>query len=300
MSSINTILIATDLSDRAARAENRAAMLGAAFRSATVELLNVKEASLPDTLARITNSTSESAQARLVEQTQRELQARAAELADNHGIQCACAVRFGRPASEIVSRANELGADLTVVGAHGGNFLTDLFIGNTVDKLTHLCRQPLLVVKNEARQAYRRVLVPVDFSEDSKHAARVALAIAPDADITILHAFEVLFEGQMQYANVPREQINNYRTQAREEARLAVNQFIDELGAGDRHITRELKFDLPGPAVREYAMAVKPDLIVMGKHGRSRFEEFIIGSVTRATLDQTDSDVLIVSPASAA
>lgn len=295
MSHIHSVLIATDFSERSARAEVRAAMLCVELGCANVELLTVKEAGMPDVLARIMNSTAESARLLIIEQTERELKARSGGLEDNHGIHCVHSVRFGRAATEIVARADEIAADLTVVGAHGGNFFTDLFLGNTASKLTHLCKRPLLVVKKEARQAYRHVLVPVDFSEDSKRAAQLALRIAPAADITFLHAFEVAFEGQMQYANVSHDLINVYRIKAREEARIELNQFIDGLHAEGRHITRVIDFGLPGPTVREHAKAMQPDLIVMGKHGRSRVEEMLIGSVTRDAIDQTEADILITS-----
>lgn len=299
MNAIETILIATDFSERAERAEIRAAMLGAAHKSGRIELVTVKEASQPETLARIINSTTASAQAQIVEAAQRELQLRSALLGDNHGVRCDYAVRFGSTAAQILARADEIDADLVVAGAHGGNFFSDLFIGNTADKLVHLCRRPLLIVKNDATQAYRRVLVPTDFSDDARRAAQFALRIAPEADITFLHAFEVSFEGQMQYANIPTDLINDYRIKARETARVEMNKFIDELNAGNRHLTRVIDFGLPGPAVREHAKATKPDLIVMGKHGRSRMEELIIGSVTRDTIDQTDCDVLVVPPEAA-
>jgi nucleotide-binding universal stress UspA family protein len=39
---------------------------------------------------------------------------------------------------------------------------------------------------------------------------------------------------------------------------------------------------------------MKPDLIVLGKHGRSRLDKLLLGSVTQHTLDQTSCDVLIV------
>jgi nucleotide-binding universal stress UspA family protein len=294
---MRTVLIATDFSERAKRAEIRAAMLCIEHECSTVELMTVKEASQPDILAQILHSTAAAAQASIAEQATRELASRSASLKDHHGIQCSSVVRFGQPAVEIVSRAEAIGADLVLIGARGGNFFSNLLLGSTADKLTHLCTRPLLIVKNEPKQLYRHVLVPVDFSEDSKRAAEFALEVAPKADVTFLHAFEVWFEGQMQYAGVSRELIDDYRLKAREEARLKLNQFVTGLNAEERYLNRVVTFGIPGPVVREYAKQMQPDLIVMGKHGRSRFAELIIGSVTRDTIDQTDADLLVV-PAS--
>ncbi len=150
-------------------------MLGALLNSDAVDLLTVKEAGLPDTLALVLKSTHVAAEALLVERAVRELALISAHLEDNYGIRCTKTIRFGRPEKEIAARADELPADLTVVGEHGSNFFTSLFLGNMVDKLARTIRTPLLVVKKEAITSYRRVLVPVDFSENSKSAARMAL-----------------------------------------------------------------------------------------------------------------------------
>jgi len=294
MTAIQNLLAATDLSERSALAERRAAILCAQLKCMTAELLTVKEAEQPETLARLMNDTPEAAEAVIADAALCELHARANELSDNYGVNFTCTVRFGRPAMEIAIRGEEISADLMVVGAHGGNFFTDLFLGNTADKLVRLCKRPLLIVKNEPVRQYRNILVPVDFSDDAKQAANTALQIEPQANITFLHAYDVWFEGKMHYANVAQEAIDYYRMEARESARLALNGFIAGLKVPQRHFARHLVFGIPGPVVRDFAEKMQPDLIVMGKHGRSRIEEMIIGSVTRDTIDQTKCDILIV------
>jgi nucleotide-binding universal stress UspA family protein len=297
---INRILIATDFSERSARAEFRAAMLCRELGCGTVELCTVQEAGLPDALAHFLNMAEPAAKASITDQTMRELEQRSVRIEKGYGVQCTVTVRFGRPAQELASRAEEMDANLIILGAHGGNCLSDMFLGNTADKLIRVASRPLLIVKNEPQQVYRQVLVPVDFSDDSQIAAQLALKIAPAAAITFLHAFHVWFEGHMHYANVSSKTIQDYRAKARETARLQLNQFIMELGADGRHPARSLVYGSPSRAVREYAEKMKPDLIVMGKHGRSRFEELLVGSVTRDTLDLTDSDILIASAANSA
>ncbi len=294
MSLFQHLLVATDCSDRASRAEARAALLCKEHACRSAELLTVREASEASILARITHSTVASATALAAAHASRELDERTASLKENYGVDFSRQVRFGHVAPEIVARAEETNADLLVIGAHGGNFFSDLLLGNTADKLTHLCKRPLLVVKNTPQETYRRVLVPVDFSDDSRRAAELALAIAPQSDVTFLHAFEVLFEGKMHYANVSRDVIYDYRIKAHDAASELLNQFIDDLKVGDRFVTRALTLGRPGKVVREHAKSVRPDLIVLGKHGQSRFAEMILGSVARDTIDQTDCDVLVV------
>ena len=294
MHAFNRLLVATDCSERARLAEVRAALLMREHRCDVAEILTVKDRDEPETLARIMNSDVVSATALATENAARVLAGRASLLRESHGVHLACNVRFGQPATEIVARAEELQAGLIVIGAHGGNFFSDVLLGNTADRLTHLCQSTLLVVKNEASHAYRRVLVPVDFSDDSRRAAEAAFAIAPHADIAFLHAFEAVFDGYMQYANVSRDAIDEYRMSAFEDARDQLDRFISEVAPCGRHLRRTITFGLPGPVVRDHAKATRPDLIVLGKHGRSRLADMILGSVTRDAIDQTDCDVLVV------
>jgi len=55
-------------------------------------------------------------------------------------------LRFGRPAEEIAKAANEAGLDLLVMGSHGHGNVKGLIYGETVAKVHHNIRIPLLVV----------------------------------------------------------------------------------------------------------------------------------------------------------
>jgi nucleotide-binding universal stress UspA family protein len=294
---LKTILVGIDFSEFSRRASKRAGMLGRLLNADTVDLLTVKEGGLPGTLALVLKNTPVAAEALLVERSVRELALISAHLEDNYGIRCTKTVRFGRPEKEIAARADELPADLTVVGEHGSDFFTSLFLGNMVDKLARTIRTPLLVVKKEAVTSYRRVLVPVDFSENSKSAARMALEIAPDAQIDFLHVFDVVLEEQMRSADIGSSFLRDYHIEAEENARRDLNQFIADIIAdipGSHPISREVVFGHPGHVIYDHAESTQPDLIVLGKHGKSGLEELLLGSVSRHVLEQSSCDVLIV------
>jgi nucleotide-binding universal stress UspA family protein len=290
---IKNILVAMDFSKFSRWASERAAMLGVLLNSDTVDLITVKETGLPGTLALVLRTSPAAAETILVDRAMRELALISAHLTDNYGIHCTRTVRFGQPEKEIVARADELTADLTVIGEHGGHFLTSLFLGNTADKLARTIKTPLLVIKKEAAIHYRRVLVPVDFSENSKCAARMALTIAPDAKIQFLHVFDIILEEEMRSAEIADNLLHDYHIEAEENARHNLNRFIEDLQE-DRSISRKIAFGYPGQVICDHANSTKPDLIVLGKHGKSGFEELLLGSVSRHVLEQSPCDVLIV------
>jgi nucleotide-binding universal stress UspA family protein len=140
------------------------------------------------------------------------------------------------------------------------------------------------------------VLVPVDFSENSRSAAQMALKIAPEAKIDFLHVFDVVLEEQMQLAGIGNNLVHDYHVKAEEDARRDLNQFIAGIPEGDdRAITREVVFGYPGHVICDHAELTRPDLIVLGKHGKSGLEELLLGSVSRHVLEQSSCDVLITT-----
>jgi nucleotide-binding universal stress UspA family protein len=288
------ILAATDLSPCAGFAETRAAMLCAELSIAKLGLMTVIDDSLAGSLGRLLKG-SPGPIAGLAEQAGRTLDDIARRLQQDHEIACDCHVDTGRPATCIAERAEAMPADLVVVGAHGCNAITPAFIGNTPYRLLHIGRHSILIVREQPAGPYRNVLVPVDFSDDSMRAAQLALTFAPAASVTLLHGFEVMNEGMLHYAGVSTEFIGGYRNAARAEAVAEMDRFMAGLDAGARQlpVSASVQFGYPPFVIQEYARTFSPDLIVIGKHGQSAVEDFLLGSVTRHTLDETTCDLLV-------
>lgn len=72
--------------------------------------------------------------------------AEAKRLAAEAGVEIEIQLRPGHAAELIVRHAEELGADLVVVG-HKGHFLQDYLLGSTADRVAHHARCPVLIVK---------------------------------------------------------------------------------------------------------------------------------------------------------
>lgn len=70
----------------------------------------------------------------------------AKRLAAEAGVELEIQLRPGHAAELIVRHAEELGADLVVVG-HKGHFLQDYLLGSTADRVAHHARCPVLIVK---------------------------------------------------------------------------------------------------------------------------------------------------------
>ena len=74
------------------------------------------------------------------------LQRRADELR-NAGLQVDCRLAMGDPATEIIKIADEEHVDLIAMSTHGHRFLADVLHGTTADRVRHLVKVPVLLLR---------------------------------------------------------------------------------------------------------------------------------------------------------
>ncbi|MDP2794532.1 MAG: universal stress protein [Sulfurisoma sp.] len=296
MTTMKRIVAGTDLSWYAGRAETRAAMLARELGGAELDLVHVIGSMGLELLRHLLPQPPVLTERRLIDSASKQLAKLARELAKKHHIAVTPVAEIGHVHEEIVRHAEAVDAGLVVLGAHGGSFVRELFLGSTAEKALRKLSRPVLIVRREPRGPYRNVLVPVDFSEPSRRAAQMALRIAPQAGITLLHAFEVPFEGKLRFAGVSDETIQSCRAEAREQANSAMRQFVSGLESGADRVSHSVEFGYAPSVIREKAETIEPDLIVMGKHGQSEWEDTLFGSVTKHVIREAGCDVLVVSP----
>ena len=54
---------------------------------------------------------------------------------------------MGDPATELVKASEELGVDLIAMSTHGHRFIKDVLLGATADKVRHLVKVPVLLLR---------------------------------------------------------------------------------------------------------------------------------------------------------
>jgi nucleotide-binding universal stress UspA family protein len=127
---------------------------------------------------------------------------------------------------------------------------------------------------------WRKVLCPIDFSEESRAALRVAVDLAHrfEADLVLLHADlpESVFKG----AAAPEGQLAEWKTQA------------EAMGA--KRVQTVHVREPPGKSIVEGASRGGADLIVMGTHGRTGRHHALLGSTAEEVVRQSRIPVLTV------
>jgi nucleotide-binding universal stress UspA family protein len=64
-----------------------------------------------------------------------------------HGLKVSTELAMGDPADQIIRLAEERGVDLLAMSTHGHRFLNDLVRGTTVNRVRHLVKIPILLVR---------------------------------------------------------------------------------------------------------------------------------------------------------
>jgi universal stress protein A len=136
---------------------------------------------------------------------------------------------------------------------------------------------------------YQRILVPIDLSPHAQAAARHALALA-GGDAQKLHLLHVVEPFHPSWKTESAELQREYRA----EARARFDQFVREEFPSGQHPHTDIVGGHPVQEILQRAEELKPDLLVVGTHGRSGFRQMMIGSVAERIVRYAPCPVLVV------
>jgi len=142
----------------------------------------------------------------------------------------------------------------------------------------------------------KHVLCPVDFSEHSAAALRVAggLAKAFQADVIVVHAQRL--EAPAYFTVAQAQALKAQLRRSAKAAKAYVDQFVAQhLAEGVNHSVLLIEDD-PVSAVLHAVRETRAGVIVMGTHGRTGLLRIRLGSVMESILRQVTVPVLTVGP----
>ena len=234
--------------------------------------------------------------ATVVEREEREERAREtvdglAERAGDAGIEATAEVRIGFPHEELVGYATER-ADLVVMGTHGRSGVQRFLLGSVAEKVVRLSPVPVLTVRTGMAMAeatsFDTVLAPTDGSDPSRAAEDHAVDIASTYGAA-LHALGVVETAAL------GPDVRSLAVDSLEEAaQRAVDGLLARAEEAGVDATGHVEEGTPHAeilaAIDEYGV----DLVVMGTHGRSGIEQFVLGSVAEKVVRAAEVPVLTV------
>jgi nucleotide-binding universal stress UspA family protein len=146
---------------------------------------------------------------------------------------------------------------------------------------------------------FESILVPVDFSEISAHALRAASLFREHCGRGALTAmYSQWFEAPPYFTSGRLEEL---RTEFSESLRLAeesLGGFVHStLGPAEQAVRVRAMEAFPADGILRLSQLLKADLIVMGTHGRSGLNRWMLGSVAERVLRESPVPVLTVRSA---
>lgn len=195
-------------------------------------------------------------------------------------------------AAEIVAACHERAADLVALGSHGRGNIAALFEGSVSRQVLSRVEAPAILVHSRAAaqgsflpRPLHRIMVPVDYSDTSRQAVKVAVDIAREegAGLLLLHVREMVPFGDVPYIEGP------------EEAQQLMQELTAELPTSDVSIEKRIDAPSLNPVqeIVEAAEKWNADLIVLGSRRLSLAGGLFLGSVALGVVKHSSRPVLM-------
>ncbi len=279
------ILVTTDFSQFATQALDRAVLL-ASEHQAALDILHVITPASVDALCEFLPDPRPVVEEKLTNSFFTQLYDFVDRLELAQPITIRPRVQIAEVEAGIIEAAESSDADLIVLGSHGEHFANELFVGTTAENVLTRGTRPVLIVKQPADAPYGKIGVAVDLTGRSAAMVHQAGALAPNATISLLHAFQVPNHDRLQQLGAPAEQIKRLRSEFHDHAVREIDKLAAERENG--RVSRVVEMDYPPAMIRRWTEKLHFDLVVLGKHGGR------LGSVVRHVLRNSVCDVMIV------
>lgn len=196
---------------------------------------------------------------------------------------------IGNPAQLILDSAENLSADLVVVGVRGRNRLSEAVLGSVSHRVLIHGTRPVLIVRGAARKI-QRVLVAIEDRDDADRIAKWLThhPFTDPTEVCVLHAL------------VPIGVSDPYDALGTGTWWEGAERYADELvqsTAGkllNPRYTVSTNVATGNPATVIEQEAKGRDLVVVSSHGRKGLSRFLLGSVSHAVVHHVTCPVLVL------
>jgi nucleotide-binding universal stress UspA family protein len=217
--------------------------------------------------------------------------------------------RRGRPFEEICRLAREKSVDLIVTSTRGLTGLEHLALGSTAERIVRYSPCPVLVVRPGARNrktgqnghgtarelSFRKILVPIDFSECAMKGVAYAKALAGEfgSKLVLLHSVAPrYYVTNDEYA---RYDFPLLMQQCEKAARDQIGELVEKADwDGVAEVETSLQIGHPGQQICARAIDHRADLIVTATHGKTGLKRMLIGSTAEYVVRHAACPVLVV------
>jgi nucleotide-binding universal stress UspA family protein len=196
----------------------------------------------------------------------------------------------GSPAEVIVTQAEQGKVDLILMGARGLGPVKEQLVGSVSHRVVTLASAPAFIL-NGPLKALQHILVPLQGPFDAEAAVRF-FGTKPFREIVELTLLTVL------PTTTPPWPVDTATGASMEKQGLqSAHNFLDAVAeklSALGYKTRALAvLGTPASMILHEAAKLRPDMIVMGTHGRRGISRFILGSVSHTLLHSASYPILV-------
>ena len=199
--------------------------------------------------------------------------------------------QIGSPAHVIVETAQSAKSDLIILGARGMGPVKEVVLGSVSHRVVLHAPCSILVQKTPL-QRIQNILLPLEGENDTEEALTF-LATNPFRPPVNIEVMAVWPQPQVPWP-ISLGQSKMMEDRAIEHAQDRLDGITQRLATMNYQSTSTVGMGDPAYAILEQARMRKPDLIMMGSHGRTGLSRFLLGSVSHTVLHRADCPVLIV------
>lgn len=214
--------------------------------------------------------------------------------------QVECEVRIGHPFAELSEVCRVRGADLLVMGAKGSRNEPGR-VGVIAAKCVRKAPLDVLLVREDACGPYKHLVTCVDFSDNSKEAVRIALALAQQdgASLDCLHVYQSALAMSLDYGGMVAPMPLGTDVQAVEMWKKELADFVAELSVhfpGVKVRTQVLERVNIREAILDQVKETHADMVVLGTRGKTGLRELLIGTTAEKIVANAPCSILAVKP----
>jgi nucleotide-binding universal stress UspA family protein len=203
-------------------------------------------------------------------------------------------IMTGRPAEAIVRKAQEVDADLVVMGAGSRLEFGRFTPGTVAEAVLTTAAMPVLAVRpGQPLLSFKKIVCPVDFSPASERGLRNAIGLARGTGGDVVVVTVVPAQTWLATA-IETGTLVNARAEHEQSWRDEFHRFLLNIEFGGVPWSSEIASGVPHEEIVKAALKHGADLVVMGSHGRSGLTRVLLGSVTRRVLHELPCSLLTV------
>lgn len=204
-------------------------------------------------------------------------------------------VLYGDPSELILEKIEAEDPDLVIGGTHGWTGLKHFFMGSVAEKIVRSSKAPVLTVKNKFKWPFKKLCVPIDFSEFTEDLLRLACELKqfgkPEIDLVHVVSLPDLLHYSPEISSEGRD---NLQKQLQEDALQKLKAYQSKHTSLNANV--KVLIGQASTEICNFAKEAGSDCILIPTHGHQGIKRFFLGSTAESVIRYAPCSTLSFLP----